>query len=118
MSDPDFTRRLAAAQAEMLAAGLKPSHTNPLLFKLLARLGMNVRPPHYKPFAANVLIYGWFFGLSWGIAMYWLIWRGQGMPVPVASGIALLAGLLFGILMSTFTLWQRRSKSLSRWQDL
>ncbi len=118
MSDPDFTRRLAAAQDEMLAAGFKPSHTNPHLFKLLGRLGLNIRPPHYQPFAVNVLIYGWFFGIFWGIAMYWLVWRANDMPVPVATAFGASAGLLFGILMSAFTLWQRRSKSLSRWQDL
>lgn len=118
MNDPDFTRRLAAAQAEMLAAGLKPSHTNPLLFKLLQRLGLNIRPPHYQAFAINVLMNGWFFGLFWGVGMYWMVWRAQGMPVTVAAGFGASAGLLFGFMMAALTLWQRRSKSLSRWQDL
>lgn len=118
MRDPDHSRRLAAAQAEMLAAGMKPSHTNPLLFRWLGGMGLNVRPPHYQSFAVNVLVNGAYFGVFWGVIMYWWVWRAQGTPIPVATGFGAFAGLLFGILMAALILWQRRSKSLSRWQDL
>lgn len=118
MTDPDFARRLAAARAEMTAAGLGASSSYPPLFRLLSRLGLPMRPPLYHGFAMNFLFQALFFGVTWGAILYFWIWRGQGMPMAAVISFAALAGVLFGLFMALYARWQAKRKNLSRWENL
>lgn len=116
--DPDFDRRHAAALTEMAVAGMKASQANPLGARLLAKAGFRTIPAPYRSFQSNTLFMGLYFGVLWGVLMYFWIWRGQNMTVQHAVAAAAVAGLLFGLGMAAVANWQRKRWHLSRWQDL
>ena len=118
VAQSDFDRRYAAAQAEMAKAGVKPGSANPPLLWLAALLGLRIRPVPYQGVLASILSFGLFFALVWSGIMYLWVWRGQAMPVLLVVNLAVLAGLIFGSLMTALTRFQNRGKPLSRWQDL
>ena len=110
--------RLAAARRELLAASIRRFDGEPLVDRLLARLGIDLRPPHYRPFWPNVLAMGAFFGPAWGIMMWFATWRAEEMSPVAAIALSASAGLLYGLLVAG---WYRRSarrNRLSRWEDL
>ncbi|MGL4320242.1 MAG: DUF6404 family protein [Paracoccaceae bacterium] len=118
MTDRDFERRFEAAKAEMAAAGLKPSTAIPPLTRLFRAVGIMTRPPLYQSFATTALQYGLFFGAFWGLFMYLLIWRNQGMPFIGALFAATVAGVLFGLMMAAVVAWQARKHKLTDWNKL
>lgn len=118
MAQSDFDRRYAAAQVEMTKAGVKPGSANPPLLWLAALCGLRIRPVPYQGVLASILSFGLFFSLVWGGIMYLWVWRGQAMPVLLVVNLAVLAGLIFGSLMTALTRFQNRGKPLSRWKDL
>ncbi|MCL0132540.1 DUF6404 family protein, partial [Klebsiella pneumoniae] len=55
---------------------------------------------------------------GYGLWMYWMVWRAQGMPPLFACKISLIAGVLFGLTMALFHLWRRKMNKLPDWKDL
>ena len=49
--------------------------------------------------------------------MWLFLWRGQDMPIAVAILVALIAGLLFGVIMAGYYRWRARKLGLPRWED-
>ncbi|HDZ2430992.1 DUF6404 family protein [Klebsiella pneumoniae] len=58
------------------------------------------------------------FSVGYGLWMYWMVWRAQGMPPLFACKISLIAGVLFGLTMALFHLWRRKVNKLPDWKDL
>lgn len=79
---------------------------------------MRPRPPHYLGFWRVVVSFGAYFALVWGIGMWLLMWREQGMAVGLACLFAVIAGSLFGVIMAYAYGVARRKWGLSRWEDL
>ena len=61
---------------------------------------------------------GIYFGIAWGILMWFLLWSGQSMSVWVAMVASFAAGLLFGVSMAFYYRHSARKHSLSKWEDL
>jgi hypothetical protein len=114
----DHDRRMTAALAELESAGVSANAAKPLLFRLLAGLGLKVRPPLYQGHFANFAQNGLFFGVTWGGLMYYFSWSASQMPIAGGVVAMVCAGVLFGAGMAAFTAYQRRSKKLSRWEEL
>jgi hypothetical protein len=81
-------------------------------------LGLTDRPPHYRPFWRNALWSGAYFASLWGVAMWLLLWRGEGMPWGLAVGRTVFAGAFFGLWMAAYYHRSARRHGLSRWEDL
>lgn len=97
-----FQRKLEAAFAAANAAGLKKSYYAPVLHRLLCRLGIAIRPPHFAGIAQNFLMQGVVFGACWGGAMWFAAWRHQGVPPSMAFLGTGAAGLIFGAGMAAY----------------
>jgi hypothetical protein len=89
----------------------------PPLYRLLWRMGIAIPPPHFMGFWGLALLMGVFFGVFWGLFMWFVLWRDDAMPLPFAIGSALLAGLLFGVIMAAYYRWRAGKLALPRWQD-
>ena len=114
----EFERKLARAQAELTATGMRRANVDPWLDRWLRRRGLRLRPPHYRdPWRYGVGL-GVYFAVTWGVAMWLVFWSAQGMPVPVAIGTAVFAGMGFGLIMALYMAWGRRRYRLTRWDDL
>ncbi|MEJ6390388.1 DUF6404 family protein [Gymnodinialimonas ulvae] len=114
----DYTRRLAAALAELEGSGIKRANYAPPLFRVARAIGLRPRPPHYMGFLRAALLSGPAFGLIWGLLMWVVAWQGSGMPMGFAVLASLLAGVLFGLAMAGYYRWAASEAGLSRWHDL
>lgn len=116
--DPDFDRRLQAARNEMLLAGMRPFQASPPLVRLLWSLGFRLRPPFYQRFSVNALISGAVFATLFGLIMHFRDTNALSLHWGGAVVQTMVAGVFFGLTMSSFTAWQAKDKGLSRWEDL
>lgn len=114
----DFERKHAAAMKELEATGIWRSNYAPPIYHLYRALGLKVRPPHYAGLLAGILGQGVFFGVVWGLFMWWSQWRGTDLPVQGMLLSAVFAGALFGGVMAVAYAYGRRKWKLTAWDDL
>lgn len=88
----------------------------PPIYRLLWRLGIEVKPPHFASFWSLVVPLGVVFGVLWGIFMWLFVWR-HSAPVGLDVATAALTGLLFGVVMALYYQWRARKLALPRWED-
>ena len=117
MLDAIEADRLASARAEMRARGFLAVNCEPPWFRLLLRLGVTHRPPHYRRFWSLTLDMGLFFAVLWG-AFSWSEWRAEGMAPRDAILTSTAIGLAFGVTMAIWYGLSARRHKLSRWEDL
>lgn len=113
----DYERRYRAALARIEAKGISRWAAEPPWLRLARGLGMRPRPPHYAPFWANVMGHGVVFMFLWGIVMWMLFW-GERVPPAAAAVTALLAGILFGLVMAFLYRATAERCGLGRWDEL
>ena len=115
-----FERRLAAAREELRSRGLTRRRREPLSYRTLWALGLEVRPPHYADPVALLLHDLLFWVAIYGTSV-WLI----GLPDSTR-------GFTFGAMLITATLissaitgvrvayyrHSARRHTLSRWESL
>ncbi|MFT5355067.1 MAG: hypothetical protein ACI9KE_002283 [Polyangiales bacterium] len=101
---------------DMKARGKKESSVAPPALKMLWKLGLSVRPPLFASFGQLVVAAGGFFGVSWGLVMWFLLWD-PGMPIALAAGLSLAAGLMFGTMMAWWIRRSARKLHLPSWED-
>jgi membrane associated rhomboid family serine protease len=87
----------------------------PPLYRLLWRLGIEVRPPHFTSFGSLAALMAVAFGIFWGIFMWLTVWQQRSSPSLV--GTAALAGLFFGVIMAAYYRSRARKLALPRWED-
>jgi|SRR5215210_2188925 len=85
---------------ELGQQGVSPYASAPPLFRLLWRLGLNVPPPFFLGFLPLTLLTGTFFGVLWGVVMWFWVWQGEGLAASLAVPTSVFAGLLFGLGMA------------------
>ncbi|MCF4098002.1 DUF6404 family protein [Maritalea sp. P4.10X] len=77
-----------------------------------------MRPPHYsKPLNAFVLN-GLYFGVIWGVLMWFLFWSHSNVPPLLAMGSSILVGLLFGGFMNLYYRVSAHKHNLTPWDEL
>ncbi|SFG95650.1 hypothetical protein SAMN05518865_1252 [Duganella sp. CF458] len=94
------------------------SNYAPPLFRILWRIGVHVRPPHFASFSANFLLTGAWFGVVWGALMWLLVWPGTGKSSLVAAITALVSGVSFGLCMALYYRHGARKYKLPEWSQI
>ena len=113
----EFSQRLQQSFALLESKGIGKSTYSPPLFRLLWKIGVQVPPPHMAGFGFNALVMGGFFGVLWGMLMWLLLWGRQGMQIWTAVATALMAGLLFGLMMACYLRWSAKKREIPSWQE-
>jgi hypothetical protein len=113
-----FRVQLDRSLAVLSARGLSRHHAEPLLFRMLWKLGVRVRPPHFLGFAHIAIAYGIWFAGVWGVFMWLLVWSQQGIGVAGVALRAVGAGACVGLLMAWFYARERREFGLPAWESL
>jgi hypothetical protein len=112
-----FRAQLDRSLAMLSARGLARRHAAPLLFRLLWKLGVRVRPPHFLGFAHIALVYGTWFACAWGLLMWLLVWSQQGSGIAAVALRAGGAGAAFGLMVAWFYTRERREFALPAWES-
>jgi membrane associated rhomboid family serine protease len=98
--------------------GVARRHAAPLLFRLLWRLGLPVRPPHFLGFASVAVVYGTWFTVVWGVFMWTLVWSQQGRSIVDVALRAAAAGACFGLMIAWLYARERREFAVPAWDAL
>jgi len=95
---------------------LKDAHIgSPVAFRLLRKVRLRVRPPHFRPFLVNILGYGVLFSLMW--ALYGLFeWQGDPWTAYVLRSV--VRGFSLGTLLALIFQLSRWTHNLPRWDQL
>ena len=64
------------------------------------------------------MLTGSFFGLVWGLLMWFWQWSDTGMSAGFAAALSVVAGLLFGLSMASYYAYGRRKHRLPPWTSL
>lgn len=76
----DFEARKQKALAIMASRKMWKSNYAPPLIRLMWRLGINIPPLPFAPFWQVFCVMTSSFSVGYGLWMYWMVWRTQGMP--------------------------------------
>jgi hypothetical protein len=87
----------------------------PVLFRLLWKLRLRIRPPMFRPFLANVLAFGVMFSLLWALAGLDLWW---GDPWTEYTRKSLVRGFSIGAFIAVLNQLGRWWYDLPRWDQL
>lgn len=105
-----YQQRMMQITDALIAQGIDRYTAAPILYRLAWRLGLRVRPPLYQSFRTLVLSHAAWFGLGFGILMWFFFWLPGGYPLPVVLLGIVLAGIPFGLLMAASI--RRKAKHL------
>lgn len=114
----EYERRLAAAQAEMKAAGLRAPQMSAVAIRLLTFIGQEPRPWPYLPLHLRLLIYGLPFGLVWIAVNLVFGWQGILNDPTIFLASTLLGIPVYTLLMGLVEQQRWCRKGLSRWEEL
>lgn len=112
-----FDEKVAAAKDYLAAKGISHVAYAPTLVKLLWRLGLKVPPPHFAGFFGTLLVSGTFFGVLWGVIMWFSGWSSHGMPLLYAIGISAGIGLAIGLCVAAYYRYAARKYSIPSWDE-
>jgi hypothetical protein len=110
-----FRLQLDRSLALLSGRGVARRHAAPLLFRLLWRLGLRVRPPHFLGFASVAVVYGTSFTVVWGVFMWTLVWSQQGRSIVDVALRAVAAGACFGLMIAWLYARERREFAVPDW---
>ncbi|GHB70977.1 hypothetical protein GCM10008107_20580 [Psychrosphaera saromensis] len=113
-----YQSKLEKAQAELAQTDMREANYNPPIFVLLRKLGLKIRPVHYNTFIKNFAFLATFFGLIWGLLMWFTTWSTERLPIFNVVGTSIFSGLLFGLIMSLYYRKSAAKHKLSKWEDL
>ncbi len=114
----EYERKFDAATQEMREIGIARYSSVPPLIRLLRTCGLMPRPPLYERFWRTVFVQGTVFGLGFGLVMYLLVWRPEGIAALVAIQTSALSGAMFGLGMALYYRWVKSRHSLTDWDTL
>lgn len=117
--DMSHRQKVDRLVAELGRQGVSSYTVAPPLFRLLWALGLEVPPPLFLGFRQLTALFGTLFGVLWGVGMWLWMWQGLGLAgLVVGVPSAVLAGLLFGLVMAWYARrkWARYELP-SSWED-
>ncbi|WP_051303470.1 DUF6404 family protein [Psychromonas aquimarina] len=112
-----FERRLQLAHEELQQSGIWKSNYKPVPLTLIRRMGIQIKPPHYRKFLVNFLSYAVIVATAWGSLMWLLVWRSVQLEFYSVFVISACVGLLFGFTMAIYYRFSAQYHHLSNWQD-
>ncbi len=115
-----FEEKYNFARQELIQRKIWNDNTKPRLIMLLLKFGIKVPPHIYASFFVNLLIFGIFFGISWGMFMdlcFSLFFKmanaGAFMFLP-----SVYAGLMFGTFMGGIFKYGAYKLKLTPWANI
>ena len=112
-----FDKRLKISLDMLKELGLSRSNYAPPVYRLLWMIKVPVRPPHFRTIAANALTTGIFFAFFNGIIM-WVIRSNAGYSNLFVMIVAILSGILFGLVMAFAYHRSQQKYELPPWDEL
>ena len=113
----DYARKLAAAQAEAQAAGLKRWDYDTLADRLLRKLGFRAPPTLYAPLGWLAVCLAVYFAVFMAFFGYFLIGK-QQIALEFFLLLCGLGGVAFGAMMAVYQRFYRRKHKLTPWSAL
>ena len=113
-----FEEKKARALALMREKGMRPRAYAPLLIRFLWRRSIQVPPPLFAPFWLNTLFFSLYFGLIWGLSLWFVVWQSQERSPLWAVTASCLTGLLYGLMTAFFYRVAKKRKRLPDWNRL
>ena len=113
-----FEERYGLAISELKSTPIVEGNYAPPMHRLLRRLGVRVRPPHYCPIWFNIFATGIPFAILWGVLMWLILWQSQNIETGMAFAAGLIAGAIFGVFMSLYYRWSFNRNELTQWDKL
>ena len=110
-----YREKVDASIAGLIARGVNPYTAAPPAWRLAWILGAKVPPPHFMSFSSLALISGGFFGVLWGVAMWFVLWGSMGLPFATLMGLT--AGALFGLSMGAYYRHSASKLKLPPWEE-
>jgi Family of unknown function (DUF6404) len=107
-----------AALKLLASTGIWRSNYAPPMLRFLWRLGFDTPPPHLVNFSSNALFCGTYFGVTWGLLMWFVFWSPHKISPAAAIISAVFAGIFFGLSMAAYYAHGRRKHNLPLWKDL
>ena len=114
----DFDKRHRLAMEELAASTIPAAQHDPPVHRILRRMGVKLRPPHYQAQSANIAIFGAPFAVLMGLATWLFPGLMGGASSALVIPLAVLAGAIFGWLMARSCRRDARAAGLTRWDDL
>ena len=91
----------------------------PHLYSVASGNSVLKSPPFpFIPFWKNFIGFGLFFGIAWGLIMWFVSWKDMGMFPLVAVISSSIGGIFFGFWMAAFHWWRKRTNKLPDWEEL
>jgi hypothetical protein len=72
------------------------------IYRLAWQLGLRVPPPLYQSFSTLAIAVGIWFGVVWGLIMWFLLWRSEARSLTSAVVTSLFAAAFFGLAMAAY----------------
>lgn len=108
-----------AAALDLLAAtGMRTNTYAPPFVRMLWWIGIDIPPPHFAGFLTNAILTGLPFSVVWGMLMWVVMWKAQGMPYLFATIGAILTGIIYGCAMAGYYAWGKHKYQLPTWKDV
>jgi len=113
----DFTEKHTLALDELAKTGMKTRYCLPPVHRLLWRLGVKVRPPHYSSFVDIVTGIATLFTLMWG-SLVSLVTGATGSDILSVYLLSASLGFFFGVFMGYYYRHGVRKHRLTPWEKL
>jgi len=95
------SEKLAAMRKHFASLGISPLAGAPRVWRVLWTLGLKLPPPIFMRFSSVAFLIGSLFAaLSWLLVWFGYGWSHTGMSLWLVTGIAVLAGAVFGLIMA------------------
>lgn len=113
----EFEEKIDRAFKELSETTMKKYNYAPPYINILRRFGLDLKPPHYNTYIANVLVLGLVFSIVFSVLTFLSAWyRGTLDSYSLISVV--IPGTLFGLLMAAFVDSGKKKHNLSSWEDL
>ncbi len=121
-----FEKKLKKAHRELTVKGVSHLKYNPPITRILRKVGVKVRPPHYYSFLFTAILVSIYFILSVGILVLGLlpllqIWSQHSIALSAAFTKLLELGAIsfvFGLLTAAYYKYSAKKYRLSKWETL
>ena len=121
-----FEKKLQRAHRELAGAGIPDLNYNPPLTRMLRKIGIKVRPPHYYSFLLNAVLVSIYFILTLGVlvvGVFTLIQLLSRHGVSLTTALVKLFEIgwiscIVGILLAAYFKYDAKRHGLSKWETL
>jgi len=113
-----YPPKVNAALVKLAETGIKPRVYAPPILRLLWKIGIPLPPPLFAGFWLNFSFAALWFGLFWGLGMWFWLWSGEGYSVIHAIVLSALAGSFFGAWMAFYYQRTASKHKLPKWSEI